>query len=138
MRYLLLLYQVAIGLSLTIMLVMYTMYQGVSQTLPKTGTMKFIDWWLLFCVIMPFLVFMTEIMWEHNHIRRKSMPVKKSRKCWPEQPIDTDKPVDAPFQRPIHILFITFTMAFVFGYAALAANYYNNNSIDLTNYDGYD
>jgi len=31
--------------------------------------MKFIDWWLLFCVIIPFFVFMTEIVWEHNRIR---------------------------------------------------------------------
>ena len=123
---------------MTIMLVMYTMYQGVSQSLPKTADMKFIDWWLLFCVIMPFLVFMIEIMWEHSRIRRKSKPVKKSKKCWPEQTIDADKPVDAPYQQPIRIVFIMFTVAFVFGYAALAANYYNNNSNDLINYDGYD
>lgn len=128
----------AIGLSLTIMLVMYTMYQGVSQTLPKMADMKFIDWWLLFCVIVPFLAFMTEIMWEHSRIRRKSKAVKKSRKCWPEETLNIDKPVDAPYQRPIQILFILSTLAFVLGYAALAVNYYSNNNIDLTNYEGYE
>ena len=123
---------------MTIMLVMYTMYQGVSQSLPKTADMKFIDWWLLFCVIMPFLVFMIEIMWEHSRIRRKSKPVKKSRKCWPEETLNIDKPVDAPYQPPIQILFILSTLAFVLGYAALAVNYYSNNNIDLTNYEGYE
>lgn len=119
---------------------MYTMYQGVSQSLPKTADMKFIDWWLLFCVIVPFLAFMTEIVWEHNRIRRKSKVTKKSRKGWQEQIDDTesDVPKFAPFQRPIQVLFITLTLAFIAGYAAIAVRYYSNNNIDLTNFEGFE
>jgi hypothetical protein len=50
--------EVAIGLSLTIMLVMYTMYQSISDSLIKTAYLKMIDYWLLFCLLMPFVIFM--------------------------------------------------------------------------------
>ncbi len=55
--------EVAIGLSLTIMLVMYTMYQSISDSLIKTAYLKMIDYWLLFCLLMPFFIFMIEIYW---------------------------------------------------------------------------
>ena len=121
---------------------MYTMYQGVSQSLPKTADMKFIDWWLLFCVIVPFLAFMTEILWEHNRIRRRPKDLKKSKKpknCWCEQTVEvlSDKPVDAPFQQPVSILFILSTLAYIVGYIVLAVSYYSNSNIDLDNYEGY-
>jgi len=44
--------ELAIGLSLTVMLVMYTMYQGVSSTLPQTAYLKFIDIWLIVCLLV--------------------------------------------------------------------------------------
>ena len=50
-------------LSLTIMLVMYTMYQSISAALVKTAYMKMVDYWLLFCLLMPFFIFMIEIYW---------------------------------------------------------------------------
>ncbi len=55
--------ELAIGLSLTIMLVMYTMYQSISESLIKTAYLKMIDYWLLFCLLMPFFIFMIEIYW---------------------------------------------------------------------------
>ncbi len=55
--------ELAIGLSLTIMLVMYTMYQSISDNLIRTAYLKMIDYWLLFCLLMPFFIFMIEIYW---------------------------------------------------------------------------
>jgi hypothetical protein len=55
--------ELAIGLSLTIMLVMYTMYQSISDNLLRTAYLKMIDYWLLFCLLMPFVIFMIEIYW---------------------------------------------------------------------------
>jgi hypothetical protein len=55
--------ELSAGLSLTIMLVMYTMYQSVSGALVKTAYLKMIDYWLLFCLVMPFVIFMIEIYW---------------------------------------------------------------------------
>jgi hypothetical protein len=45
------------------MLVMYTMYQSISEALVKTAYLKMIDYWLLFCLLMPFVIFLIEIYW---------------------------------------------------------------------------
>jgi len=55
--------ELAITLSLTIMLVMYTMYQSIIEPLTKTAYLKMIDYWLIFCLLIPFAIFMIEIVW---------------------------------------------------------------------------
>ena len=52
-----------IGLTLTIMLVMYTMYQSINESVSKTAYMKMIDYWLVFCLLVPFLIFLIEVRW---------------------------------------------------------------------------
>ena len=37
------------------MLVITTMYVGVSQSLPKTNGIKMIDYWLIFNLLVPFM-----------------------------------------------------------------------------------
>ena len=49
------------GFSLTIMLVMYMMYQSILGTVLKTAYLKLIDIWLIFCLSIPFVVFMIQI-----------------------------------------------------------------------------
>jgi hypothetical protein len=55
--------EVAVGLTLTIMLVMYTMYQSINDSSTKTAYLKMIDFWLIFCLLVPFTIFMIEIFW---------------------------------------------------------------------------
>ena len=45
----------AIAVNLTIMLVMTTIFTSKIEELPPTSDMKFIDIWLIFCLIVPFL-----------------------------------------------------------------------------------
>ena len=45
----------AIAVNLTIMLVMTTIFTTKIQELPPTSDMKMIDFWLIFCLIVPFL-----------------------------------------------------------------------------------
>ncbi len=73
--------ELAIGLSLTIMLVMYTMYQSISESLVKTAYLKMIDYWILFCLLMPFLIFMIEIHW----LLQITQIHNTSKKCWIEK-----------------------------------------------------
>ena len=47
--------------ALTSMLVMYTMYQSTSASLPQTSYLKMIDIWLLPGLLIPFLVFCLEV-----------------------------------------------------------------------------
>jgi len=70
--------EMAIGLSLTIMLVMYTMYQSISESLIKTAYLKVIDYWLLFCLLMPFVIFMIEIYW----LLKKTQQLEATAEGW--------------------------------------------------------
>ena len=53
-------FEATIMVHLTTMLVMYTLKQGVSAGMPKTADLKFIDIWLLYCLIVPFVTFIVE------------------------------------------------------------------------------
>ena len=50
--------------ALTTLLVMYTLFQSISSTLPKTAYLKLIDYWLLFSLILPFVIFMFHMVQE--------------------------------------------------------------------------
>ena len=69
--------ELAISLTLTIMLVMYTMYQSINESLVKTAYLKMIDFWLLFCLLVPFTIFMIEIFWL---LRRTEVNLKTENK----------------------------------------------------------
>jgi hypothetical protein len=73
--------ELAIGLSLTIMLVMYTMYQSISGSLIKTAYLKMIDYWLLFCLLMPFVIFIIEIYW----LLQKNKKLNATLKGWVQE-----------------------------------------------------
>ena len=53
------------GVTVTTMLVMYTLYQAVSHKLPPTAYIKMIDVWLIFGLILPFCVFFLLVMIDH-------------------------------------------------------------------------
>ena len=50
-------FEATIMVTLTSMLVMYTLYQSISATLPQTSYLKMIDIWLLSGLIIPFIIF---------------------------------------------------------------------------------
>ena len=70
--------ELAMGLSLTILLVMYTMYQSISESLTKTAYLKMIDYWLLFCLLTPFAIFLIEIFW----LTKQRNLTKKIQQGW--------------------------------------------------------
>lgn len=55
--------ELAIGLLLTVLLVMYTLYQSICASLTPTAYLKMIDYWLFFCLLMPFFSFLIEVFW---------------------------------------------------------------------------
>lgn len=57
-------FEATIMVSLTTMLVTYTLHQSISASLPKTGTVKLIDIWLLIGLILPFIVFLCLVIIE--------------------------------------------------------------------------
>ena len=53
---------IAVSLSLTILLVIYTFYQSIAASIPKTAYLKLVDIWLMFILLMPFTIFVIEII----------------------------------------------------------------------------
>jgi len=120
--------QYANGLCLTIMLVMYTMFQGVNYTMPQTAYLKFIDWWLIFCLVMPFVVFLIEIFWELYRYDQEEKLTKNAtaQNMW----VDGEKKTDAvriPYRGQVRLAIVMFTVLFIFGYAVVAMSYYYSN-----------
>ena len=58
-------FKTAIPVSITAMLVMYTLNNSVSKTLPQTAGLKFIDIWIIFGLILHFLILILLIAIEH-------------------------------------------------------------------------
>ena len=48
-------FEAAVSVNLTIMLVMTTIFTGVSESLPQTAYLKLIDAWLIFGQLIPFI-----------------------------------------------------------------------------------
>ena len=54
-------FEVTVMIHLTTMLVMYTLYQGLQSIMPKTAYLKFIDIFLLYGLVVPFITFLVEV-----------------------------------------------------------------------------
>ena len=60
-----------VPVTITTMLVMYTLYMAVSNKLPPTSYIKLIDIWLIFGLILPFTVFFLHVLIEHFPIHHQ-------------------------------------------------------------------
>ena len=108
--------ELAAGLTLTVMLVMYTLYQSINTSLTKTAYLKMIDYWLIFCLLAPFTIFMIEINWvilETKDCRRE-----KDQKWIEEKKL--------PNRKTIQILVVSITLLFVVAYIICAIVISNN------------
>ena len=59
-------FETPIMVSLTAMLVLYTLFQGTSEAIPSTAYLKLIDIWLIFSLVLPFGVFLIQsvlVLW---------------------------------------------------------------------------
>ena len=75
-------FEATIMVALTTMLVMYTLYQSVSTTLPQTSYLKMIDIWLLMGLILPFIVILILIAidaWKHFDVVPAKPEVDKAK-----------------------------------------------------------
>ena len=64
-------FEATIMVSLTSMLVMYTLFQSHTDSLPQTAYIKMIDVWFLHGLVVPFLVFILEVATEMAHARQR-------------------------------------------------------------------
>ena len=56
--------EATIMVAMTSMLVMFTLHQNVQSLVPYTAYLKFVDFWLIYGTILPFIVFIVQAAWE--------------------------------------------------------------------------
>ena len=57
-------FEATVMLSLTAMLVLYTLFQSITTEIPSTAYLKLLDIWLIICLVLPFIIFMIEVVLE--------------------------------------------------------------------------
>ena len=72
-------FEATMMVALTVTLVMYTLYESLSNTLPVSAGMKMVDIWMIHGLLIPFLVFLVLV---HTNItqKRKRKVEKDKRK----------------------------------------------------------
>ena len=66
-------FEATIMVSLTSMLVMYTLFQSHSDSLPQTAYIKMIDIWFLHGLVIPFFVFILEVTTELAYAHKRKL-----------------------------------------------------------------
>ena len=105
----------AVTLSLTVMLVMYTLYQSISQTIPKTAYMKLVDFWLIFCLLVPFVIFIVESIWYLDQAKKKKQAGTHDQ-SWVQHAVYHN----VFNQKLIQIILPSLTIFFMIGFFAVA------------------
>ena len=77
-------FEVTIMVALTSLLVMYTLYQSISETLPNTAYMKMIDIWLFCGMIFPFIMICVLTILDYMMIKEKNQ-TKNINSCSKEK-----------------------------------------------------
>ena len=105
--------ELGIGLLLTVLLVMYTLYQSITGSLLQTAYLKMIDYWLLFCLFIPFLSFMIEIHWLLQKAKRNNLNDTSKGWLMDEKELDQKLKKDKRrFKLLVHGLTIIFFVVF--------------------------
>ena len=102
---------IQLQVALTTLLVMYTLFQSISNTLPQTAYLKLIDFWLLFSLILPFIIFMIHVAWEIQRIQKEKQAAKGLRNSGRASVNLVSKPV-------LQIAVPLMTTIFVIGYTS--------------------
>ena len=71
-------FEATIMVSLTSMLVMYTLFQSHTDSLPQTAYIKMIDIWFLHGLVIPFFVFILEVTTELAYAHKRKQDTKKT------------------------------------------------------------
>jgi hypothetical protein len=117
----------AIGLSLTIMLVMYTMYQSISQVLPATAYLKFIDVWLIFCLLVPFIVFIIQVFLKIENTQEDQAIDQNGKWVYNNNNNNQNVVGNKDCIRRFFLFFVPLsTIFFVFCYISVAVYFYSN------------
>ncbi|XP_042222801.1 uncharacterized protein LOC121867111 [Homarus americanus] len=66
---------VRLAVSLTTLLVLYTLFSNTSNSLPITAYVKMIDVWFFYCIFLLFFITLTHVLTEHMDNRERERPI---------------------------------------------------------------
>ena len=119
-------FEANIMVHLTAMLVMYTLFQATSISLPQTAYVKLIDVWLLYGLTLPFLGFILTCLEE---IYKEPVTTVSLTKVKPAGLMESDKPRNsnqARVQKLGRVVLPITTVIFIFFYIIYAVYSYFN------------
>ena len=98
-------FEATVMVALTCMLVMHTLFQSISESMPTTTYLTLLDIWLMFCLVLPFVVFTIEVVWElmDQKIKSNAISARKGNK----------RPSEKSPLRKAKCILPTITIAFV-------------------------
>ena len=73
-------FEATIMVTLTSMLVIYTLYQSITANLPQTSYMKMIDVWIATCLIVPFIIIAIHITLDHMILKESDQVMVINKK----------------------------------------------------------
>lgn len=114
--------EMAVTLSLTVLLVMYTFYQSISDTIPATAYLKLMDYWLIFCLLVPFILFLVQSYW---YLNRQSPEVHTTDKAPHKSQLKSRK---FSQRELVRMLIVGLTVIFILVYFMIAVFVYFNQS----------
>ena len=92
---------------------MYTLFQSISNTLPQTAYLKLIDYWLIFSLILPLVIFTVHMAWEIQRAQRdQRAEVVVRQTAWSKKVLA--RRVQSKFA--VQALLILVTFLFMVGY----------------------
>ena len=115
--------EATVMVSLTNMLVMYTLYQNSMAEVPSTAYLKLLDFWLLFGTLVPCFTFVTLIFWEISS-EREEKPISP---MYPPKTIPKQKSKRNLCKLWAQFLLPFISIAYITGYIILVGWFTNDN-----------
>ena len=114
----------AVTLSLTVLLVIYTFYQSISAAIPQTAYLKLIDYWLIFCLLVPFVIFIVE---SASYLDRSRQSKIENQRTGIKKLAKSNFQENIFKRRIVPLTIVAFSFAFIFAYFAFAWYIFNEH-----------
>ena len=113
---------VILTLSLTTLLGVYCFFQSISFSVPRTTYLKFLDYWLIICLLVPSAVVLIQTKWYYEDLKTNSKtdPVK----AWDDKKVRNQLSDSFLSRSKIRVLVPVLTLIGIIIYMIIAAVMY--------------
>jgi hypothetical protein len=92
---------------------MYTLFQSISNTLPQTAYLKLIDYWLIFSLFVPLVIFIVHMVWEIEKAKaERRMELEGRQTAWKGMSTGHGNKTKLAIQIILPLITIMFTISY--------------------------